>query len=276
MEKEGVVIALAYLKNSYSQQEGTHDIAHAFGPRLYKEQGLDGITSCDTSFAFGCFHGFTETFIEEQGLKNIAQLTSQCRTALAGQLSLRCYHGIGHGILSADDYDLSKALLGCDIIASESIEKEYCYNGVFMENGIVKAVDASKEHLYWSCDTVDKQYQPTCYIYLREYLRLLFPNDLQRMVDACRKIKEPMLIQYCLRGVAEYSAMKNRNSLKNIVRDCAILGKEQYLCRQLAIDVWSFQGWSLEGAESVLCTNPDQKWDEVCKEKIKEAGKNIQ
>lgn len=269
-------MALAYLKNSYSQQEGTHDIAHALGSRLYKEQGLDGITSCDTSFAFGCFHGFTETFIEEQELKNIAQLTSQCRTALAGQLSLRCYHGIGHGILSAYEYDLSKALLKCDMIASESIEKEYCYNGVFMENGIVKVAEASLTNPHWPCTTVNKQYQPTCYIYLREYLRVLYSGDFKQMVKTCREVPEPKLDQYCLRGVAEYIAMKNQNNVGNIARDCAILEKEQYLCRQLTIDVWSFQGWSLEGAESILCTNSDNKWNELCKTNIKEAGKNIQ
>ncbi len=274
-EKEGIIMALAYLKNNYLQQEGAHDVAHALGSRLYKEKGLEGITSCDISFAFGCFHGFTETFIEEQGLKNISQLTGQCHTALAGQLSLRCYHGIGHGIVSAYGYDLSKALVECDAIA-QGIEREYCYNGVFMENSMVKASEASRANPLWPCDTLNKQYQPTCYIYLREYLRILYSSDLTQMVKPCRQVSEPKLDQYCLRGMAEYIAMKNRSSVENIVRDCAILEKEQYLCRQLAIDVWSFQGWSLEGKESVLCASPDQKWNSICKEKIKEAGKNIQ
>ena len=86
---------LSTYKNSAPRNQ--HGIAHIFGEVLYKSRGLSGITVCDGSFAFGCFHGLMVNALPKEGLGSVQQLDQMCNQKF-GEYNLGCQHGLGHGI----------------------------------------------------------------------------------------------------------------------------------------------------------------------------------
>ncbi len=151
-----------------------HDLAHAAGTRLYEKEGLAGITACDASFVYGCYHGFLTAAFQKEGIAMFPAVERACtgngtdKVGAAG-----CLHGVGHGVLavypSYNEENLQKALETCDTFSSSDARKA-CYNGVFMEyneqpmqkqGGALRVFDAS-----WPlapCMNIASLYQKDCY-----------------------------------------------------------------------------------------------------------------
>lgn len=119
------------------EQEGKdigiqHIAAHDFGESLYREIGIEGLTTCDSSFAFGCFHIFFALAVSENGLAVVQELDEACieKFGFGGQ---GCQHGIGHGLISyLGPKGNAKAL---EVCASLQWKKPLfgCQTGVYME-----------------------------------------------------------------------------------------------------------------------------------------------
>lgn len=112
-----------------------HTIAHLFGRELYQVEGLEGVSVCDSRFAFGCFHEFLTYAVSDHGTGIIDRLDHVCRSQSELIPFVACQHGIGHGLVSVEGYDLpdlQSALAWCATLKDPG-SMGGCYAGAFME-----------------------------------------------------------------------------------------------------------------------------------------------
>ncbi|MBI3251529.1 MAG: hypothetical protein HYZ62_01305 [Candidatus Andersenbacteria bacterium] len=163
----GVPAAWQYVKTVFTADHASlggqaHNAAHFVGGLIYKKEGLAGLSVCDTTFAFGCYHGFTEGAFEKNldALTTIANACQKLGPISSGPWS-SCIHGIGHGMASYyNSTDLAPALATCDSLQAGAT---FCHDGVFMEFAI-SAPDSfyqNSNHLH-PCDSLAETYQPAC------------------------------------------------------------------------------------------------------------------
>lgn len=134
----GPAAAWAFVKTTYTNDAGAslggraHDLAHFTGQLIYRQLGLPGLSKCDVTFAFGCYHGFTEAAFAESltPLLEVAQACTTLGLVNSGPWA-SCIHGIGHGVATYfDSANLEAALNTCDKLSHGAT---YCHDGVLME-----------------------------------------------------------------------------------------------------------------------------------------------
>lgn len=164
----GSPLAWQYVKDVFSSTSNSsvnskaHDAAHFIGSLIYEKEGLPGLSICDTTFAFGCYHGFTEgAFTNNLDLLvPVANACEKVGPVLSGPWS-SCIHGIGHGIASYHNAtDLFPALTTCDTLNEGDT---FCHDGVFMEfsNSAPNSFYNRTNPLH-PCDSVPEKYQLAC------------------------------------------------------------------------------------------------------------------
>jgi hypothetical protein len=167
-EEQGPAAAWSYVKSAYTDTSGAalggraHDLAHFTGEMIFQDRGLNGLALCDATFAFGCYHGFTEAAFAES-LDPLLDIARSCETVGAPGSGpwASCIHGIGHGVATFfDAVELANALATCDRLGPGAL---YCHDGVFMEFSF------SAPPSFYSgadplapCTTVAEQYRPAC------------------------------------------------------------------------------------------------------------------
>src|SRR3989344_7389040 len=157
------VAAWTYLKQAFivdGQVVGNaHEFSHMIGNGLYDRYGLDGVKYCDKFFAFGCFHGVSEKILQDQGVSVVVSVQNKCLELFppkANQDYTGCIHGMGHGLLSWEGLNLAKALRDCEQL--DPNYRYYCYDGVFMENGMSAPRQAADIQDPWKfCEQLDER-----------------------------------------------------------------------------------------------------------------------
>lgn len=165
--KQGIEIAWKFVKDTYTTTGSSlggrsHDLAHFIGGKLFIAKGLAGLPSCDPTFAFGCYHGFTESAFKNSldELQAVSNACQQVGPVSSGPWS-SCIHGIGHGVASFyNSTDLLPALTTCDRLG---IGAPFCHDGVFMEFAISAPNSFyDKSNSLHPCDTIATAYQAAC------------------------------------------------------------------------------------------------------------------
>lgn len=114
-----------------------HLLGHIIGDELYKQQGAAGIHICTQDFRNACSHSIVVGLYLESGEESLAQIAEICNDAPGGEGAYTmCYHGLGHGILAAVDYDLEHAIGMCEKTATSARagqEAAECVGGAIME-----------------------------------------------------------------------------------------------------------------------------------------------
>ena len=163
----GLPTAWQYVKTVFTADNASlggqaHNAAHFVGGLIYKKEGLAGLSVCDTTFAFGCYHGFTEGAFQNNldALTTIANSCQKLGPISSGPWS-SCIHGIGHGVASYhNSTDLAPALVTCNVLAAGAT---FCHDGVFMEFAI-SAPDSfyQKNNPLHPCPSLPETYQSAC------------------------------------------------------------------------------------------------------------------
>ncbi|MEK7148275.1 MAG: hypothetical protein AAB758_03170, partial [Patescibacteria group bacterium] len=97
-----------------------------YGPSVFAK----GNSSCHA----GYYHGAMEALLKERGTKNLAaNINEICSNFKTGYSTFECLHGVGHGVMAYDSYDLPRALTTCGGFET-AFAKSSCYGGAFMEN----------------------------------------------------------------------------------------------------------------------------------------------
>jgi hypothetical protein len=188
------------------QQEGKvdravndHDMAHSVGRETAKDYGSNfkAFDLCPVSFNYGCSHGFFEyvlarTDTPKEAATTICESRSSKDTFLIAGFT--CYHGVGHGIMMAQAYNVQGSLKACNTLPTDNAQ-DGCWQGVFMENvnagmsgrslpGVFKRSDPLAP-----CNKVGDRYKHECYINHSGWLMSVAGNDLRKGSRYCLEAK---------------------------------------------------------------------------------------
>lgn len=132
--------ALSAIDEEEGIKQQCHALTHYLGANEFKRTGSLGETTraCSTAIACGegCFHGAVEGYVGSiSGDLSTSTIATTCRREDAHNDTeyFACTHGLGHAFMLVTDNNLPVALKGCDFVHG-SLERDYCYAGVFMED----------------------------------------------------------------------------------------------------------------------------------------------
>lgn len=259
-----------------------HEYGHLFGNVLYKEEGLAGISVCDTRLSYGCFHEFLSDALIQYGPGSVQMLDDKCSQVLKSA-SLSCQHGLGHGILSSiglnqkgyDQAHLVQALNYC-----QSLKDDHplggCDGGVYMEYNLHTVFDVeyntnSIRHpdpndIYAPCDSLQQSLQSTCYFWLTQwwaaagaihYVATIntIDDDYRYVGQLCSKLTGESL-RRCFEGIgysSVSSAASNPQQMRQLCLESSSDKKNQLFCRAFAANMLTNIPGS-SGRAPVLCT----------------------
>lgn len=116
-----------------------HLMGHVVGDVLYIQQGAEGIKICTNDFRNACSHSIVVGMLEDQGVKGLEAIDKACQQAPGGIGAYNmCYHGLGHGVLAFNLYDMPKTIKMCGLLDSsakraDSRASSECAGGAVME-----------------------------------------------------------------------------------------------------------------------------------------------
>ena len=115
--------------------EECHLDAHVAGRSAYRVFGQKIFQSAiDSRCQFGFYHGSFEVYLGEvAGEDFVADFYRQCAGAKEPVQRIQCEHGLGHGLMVYQNYDLPATLARCGELSAEGAQM-MCYHGAFMEN----------------------------------------------------------------------------------------------------------------------------------------------
>ena len=221
-------LAWAYLKEGFiinGQVVGNvHDYAHTIGNKAYEKFGINGIKICDPAFAFGCFHGVTEAMLVIEGLESMQSIETECLRIFPSEQSQNytgCIHGAGHGVYEFEHKNLKKALADCDIITEPY--RQYCYDGVFMENSFTPESKIFDEKNPWKfCTDLPLIYHRNCARYQSQvFLGQSGTIDSVSMVGKnCGLGSTILLRETCFESLGYYIAQSTLGVPAEILKSC--------------------------------------------------------
>lgn len=135
----GALAALA--KKDRSVESDGHVFTHLIGITGFQPGSDVGrvFSECTELFQSGCYHGVIQTYLtSETGVDSakVAGLCDKIEGAVPHAfLRFQCVHGLGHGLEMIWNWELPKALHGCDWLP-DAWDRESCYGGAFMENAV--------------------------------------------------------------------------------------------------------------------------------------------
>ncbi len=247
-----------------------HFSAHVMGELLATASGPAAVSLCDSSFAFGCYHGVFTTLIAAHGPSMIRTLDEAC-VGTYGPLGTGCQHGIGHGILEYTGYEhLNDALALCHETTT-IVPLLGCTSGVFMEFNaplggedvaLVPTRRAFNAHdPYYPCESVGKEYRASCFFELGGWLKQ-GADSFENLSQLCGKLTG-VDRTHCFMGAGAMIAPTEGYDVAHVRERCAVLGDGEYSCRAGAR--WSFyQVPDTRSQAPLICTDPDEKKSHAC------------
>lgn len=256
-KSEGISQTYQLLKLKFpNNNPEAHDFAHVIGIAAYQKEKMPGISECDSAFNYGCMHGFMESFLAQNSIKQLPQIENACIT-LGNLHAPSCLHGIGHGVMIDSGYVLDKALGNCHLLQNSS--QLYCFDGVFMER-IVQSMQAPEKKFPVTLETLDFPCREVAYIYKSQCWRnqvtswiIFFRGDTRAAGARCLLV-EPEFAQICFESVGLNVAMTAPKSGSDVASLCAFLpgGAVADDCLIGVLKETMFEGKSRELARS-LC-----------------------
>ncbi|MBX9765522.1 hypothetical protein K2X83_02685 [Patescibacteria group bacterium] len=214
-----------------------HFPAHKTGEAAYNLYGADAISKCDSSCHFGCVHGVMERIVAEEGGTKLIQLVQeQCSQYDTAFDRYSCFHGSGHGILTAANFDVEDGINTCLGLPSGEAQ-DGCFEGVFMENfdsGGGKSSGAerswvSKEDIHFPCSafTGNPRITHWCYTIQAHWFRKVYNDDLTRVTAECLRAPEDG-IPGCIGDIGKYILSEHMGEPRFIEEYCASVPHRYY------------------------------------------------
>ncbi len=257
----------AFLING--QQVGNaHEFAHLVGNAMYVKFGLDGITNCDQTFAFGCYHGVTEKLLVDQGPSAIIKIQNRCTEIFPPSKSQNftgCIHGMGHGLFTYEHFSVSKALQDCDGL--DNLYKTYCYDGVFMEHSTeLTKGEFNPAHPWQFCTSLDSRYHYNCARYQSQIFLGQFGGDISTVSKNCSATTDEILVSTCFESLGYYITQQNLGKLSSILDACSkISGEGKYHCIIGSTREVKFQAYpNWQTTTVALCNSLPETWKNTC------------
>lgn len=269
-QTQGLEAAWQYLIKNYSNStsKNAHDLAHFLGGLIYQKKGLDGVSICDGSFAFGCFHGFAEkAFVKD--LSQLSQLEKACvnlGSVNSGPYA-SCIHGFGHGIATYfNTTDLQSALKECSQLGSGY---NFCYDGVFMEFA-TNASDpfyTKDPNPLFPCHTLEDKYHQSCARNLPIVMAKFKGMDLASIVQVCSESDNKTIKYFCIDAIGLQAGQRWEGDIENIQKICDLITNPEDIaqCYSAAAGELVFQNYPLwQEATQKLCNQLSNQFKPLC------------
>jgi hypothetical protein len=223
-EQQGSKEAWDYLvKASKTMTSNPHDLAHLLGANIWQKEGSLGMSICDESFAFGCYHGFAEEALKDN-LDKLPALAKSCEsvgTIRSGPWA-SCIHGLGHGVASYfRTTDLNGSLKACDVL---SVGNNYCHDGVFMEFTTNAPAAFYKSHLsldpLYPCTDLLPQYQSTCGRNQPYVMTKYLGNTIPQNAVICDKSENTDIKKSCFNTLGLMTTQSSGGDVEKIETVC--------------------------------------------------------
>lgn len=221
----------AYANDSYVQGQ-CHQMAHIIGRTALKKYGsLGAAFPKGDSFCWsGYHHGITEQAIADVGGAKIkAQANEICAALKSDQPysfdHYNCVHGLGHGFMAVDSYELFTALQTCDLL-TDQWEKTSCYGGVYMENVMVATRGdgtskyLKKDDLLYPCNAVAASYKEQCYLMQSSYM---LQNNNYNFADTFRlcAAADAAFVNTCYTSIGRDASGSTVSDVARTKQNCA-------------------------------------------------------
>ncbi len=203
-----VVIARLVRDSDGGRAFECHQPAHQIGRSAYELYGAAMFEHGDMSCNAGYYHGAMEAFLAEQGTANLAADLHRLCSGLGTRFArYACLHGVGHGVMAYENYDLPKALATCARLPTEYVQRS-CYSGVFMENAVValgigvlpghQTRWMNRDDPHFPCNAVGADYhvQYHCYHFQTSWMLAVYGGDFDRVAAECLRAR-PEMIPVC-------------------------------------------------------------------------------
>ncbi len=255
-----------------------HREAHLIGRLAYEQFGANIFAEGDASCHSGFYHGALEAFLAEQGTNNLAKNVEDVCDAFPTLFGrFECLHGIGHGLMAYEDYDLPQTLRTCDLLATD-YDRGSCYGGVFMENivaaqgfGAIPGHDTkwANNNPHFPCNAIDQSHgvQFQCYQMQTSWMLTLFAYDFDRVAPECLSAPANM-IPVCFKSFGRDAAghtLRNPQKIRDI---CEKVPQDADYYRQCVIGainvIVDFWGGGLVNQGTELCAILPTKGKEPC------------
>lgn len=245
-----------------------HQEAHSIGRLAYEIFGAGAFRDGNSSCHSGYYHGAIEAFLNEKGTVNLVQNVKViCDSFETSFGRFECLHGIGHGVLAYEDYDLSEAIKICAALATD-YDQSSCYGGVFMENIITaqgrgagqvhetKWADLTDPH--FPCNALGDDYSVRyqCYQMQTSWMLTIFNYNFGQVKDECIKAPEDMRL-VCFKSFGRDAAGHTLRDVDKITAVCGKLSENNDYYNECVLGalnvIVDFWGDGLEDQAAGLC-----------------------
>ncbi len=183
-----------------------HPEAHYVGRVSYMIYGAKVFADGDPSCHSGYYHGAMETLLAEKGTSNLSDtVTAVCDLFDTRFGNFECLHGVGHGVLAYQDYNMPKALDTCNELETY-FEQSSCYGGAYMENVVTGQGNGAIEghETQWLSQTdplfpcnhessmSDDTRLTECYKMQTSWMLTINGYDFDKLVQPCLSAPESM------------------------------------------------------------------------------------
>ena len=172
-----------------------HLLGHVVGDILYEQEGIDGMGLCTHDFRNACSHTMVIGALIDFGEGALPQIREACFNAPGGKGAYTmCFHGLGHGVLAYNGYDMEDTVAMCGRFGTEEYndrEAIECFGGAIMEiiggGGHDQETWAEKRKEYLKpadpfgickSNIVPDSWRPMCYNYMTPFAFEAFGADM--------------------------------------------------------------------------------------------------
>lgn len=260
LAKKNPALAWEYLRKLTQETQRNidgHEFTHLIGNELYLAFGIQGISRCEKDFAYGCYHGVTEEMLLKKSISSIKEIESECMSIFKDSKKIAtqgCIHGVGHGLISANNLDLLPTLKDCDLL--EKANQQACYNGVFMEYTGAVANSPLNPHDPWSfCTKLAVPYQEMCASYFFKLLSKTTSFNFLEFAAVCEKAPNENLQESCMTNLTFEITHKAHGNVTTISDECRMIKtqKIQAFCFMAAARAVQFQEYADNNTSLAIC-----------------------
>lgn len=220
-----------YETDSYAKAQ-CHQLGHVIGRAAYTKYGslASAYTKGDGFCWSGYYHGITEQAVGDLGADRMkAEANTVCKELAEKERysfdHYNCVHGLGHGFMTVDNFNLFNALKTCDLL-KDNWDRESCYGGVFMENVMVAVRENGKsdylrpEEPMYPCTAVETTYKQQCYLMQTSYVLQQNGYDFAKAAKLCQDLPDKDFVGTCYQSLGRDASGSTLSDLKQTKENC--------------------------------------------------------
>lgn len=242
-----------------------HPLVHEIGRAAYEKYNdfSTAIQYTDEMCNTGYMHG-----VIEARFAGIADITAEMQTICHGQNAIRCYHGVGHGVMFFTVNDLPKSIALCETY-QDAMPRSNCLQGVYMENFNTDQKLHPSNYLkvndpFYPCQEQKESNKTICYYYAPRYYVSIHKDQYDEALKWCRTAEGNHWWE-CSNGVGAIAIKLNMNDPFEVEQICSSAGKDQIApCLDGMVGYYVYFYNSLEKGQT-LCDHMDEVNQPTCR-----------